>query len=330
MSTDDGDEDQLDSDDLHTPRQAIVAQRRLNPFFARIEFLVLLLVVGTLAGIFVVAPALHRRDGEQIRTHATPSPPPLGASQVVPVGNTLLSASPPAHPSPTPPVPGNAPLPPASTPAETALAQDFSGNAKALPSNGGPVALPPSNLGTILTHPTLPSVPTIPPLSVPNPTGEGLPTLGTAPLPASTPLTVPLPGEPAESDVMISGGTAPNGPQPALTPTAARIVSETADSRLVAGRMAFTGSAGAAAGYSGNRLSDPISQHEIFAGTPVRLQLDDAIDTSLPDRSPPTRSTTPTARSRRIRSAFRARRPFKAATMPRSRVARDASRSPGT
>jgi type IV secretion system protein VirB10 len=79
---------------------------------------------------------------------------------------------------------------------------------------------------------------------------------------------------------MISGGIQPSdratqAPQPAATVGGQLSAVETQNAR----RAQFASASGTGA-YHSARLEDPISRYEVFAGTPLRLQLDDAINTS--------------------------------------------------
>jgi type IV secretion system protein VirB10 len=79
---------------------------------------------------------------------------------------------------------------------------------------------------------------------------------------------------------MISGGIQPSdratqAPQPVATVGGQLSAVETQNAR----RAQFASASGTGA-YHSARLEDPISRYEVFAGTPLRLQLDDAINTS--------------------------------------------------
>jgi len=100
-------------------------------------------------------------------------------------------------------------------------------------------------------------------------------------LPTATPF------ESAPQTAVLSGGTAPRAisSSPAseqAAPTQATFTTRDPNESITARRTGFNSPAGAAPGYLRNRVHDPISDYEIFAGTPIAVVLDDSINTSLP------------------------------------------------
>ena len=285
-----GIEPELDPNNIATARQPLTATRRLNPLIMRIEVIGGILFLVLVSGAFVVWPMLGRHTDQQKpvdpSSSATTTPPLIPNTGVAPVGDTILSATPKPLPSGNAIAIGNAPVAGAPTgtgnsgaPAPSSALADQLAAAKYTLANTNPdvsapppqSALPPAS--GIRAPRNGPDPDSLLPAGVVPP-----PTIGSGP-PQATTIAVPTPRDP-NSDVMISGGIQPldrstQAPQPAAITGGQLSASETQNARRA--QFASTSATGA---YHPARLEDPISQYEVFAGTPLRLALDDAINTS--------------------------------------------------
>lgn len=85
---------------------------------------------------------------------------------------------------------------------------------------------------------------------------------------------------------IVSGGVTPRAAAPAApaqqSAGAGGATTVNPNDAIVARRLAFNSSGSAAPGYLSSHIHDPISEYEVFAGTPIRAQLDDKLNTSLP------------------------------------------------
>lgn len=277
---------ELDEADLETTRQPLLANRSLNPFTARIEVVVLGFVIAIVIGVFFAVPAFNRRTDQRAPLTQPSSGPTYSVDNALaPVGSTLLAATPRPRSSGAPVGPTTS-VPVGDDPrARIALARQLIESSNGLGEAGGGVTIPPTlRAGRSYIPPD--GAGRLGPVGyVPNPQTTVTLAAGPPQLPPLTP--APSAGTAfGPSDVIVSGGIAPRTPQTAptsidTTPAQPQLSIRNPNEDLITRRASFGGS-GAAPGYHRSRLSDPISTREIFAGTPIRLQLDDAIDTSLP------------------------------------------------
>jgi type IV secretory pathway VirB10-like protein len=285
-----GIEPELNPDNIATARQPLTATRRLNPLIMRIEVIGGIIFLVLIAGAFIVWPMLGRHTDQQKpqdpSSFAATAAPLIPNTGVAPVGDTILSATPKPLPSGSDIALGGAPVPGAPTgtgtsgtpPVSSALADQLAA-AKYTVANTNPevtvppVAQPPPPSGAGAPRSHLPDADSLLPAGFVPP-----PMIGSGP-PAATSIPATTPNSP-NSDVMISGGIQPSdratqAPQPAATVGGQLSAVETQNAR----RAQFASASGTGA-YHSARLEDPISRYEVFAGTPLRLQLDDAINTS--------------------------------------------------
>jgi type IV secretion system protein VirB10 len=271
----------LNPRDLDAVRGPLSAARRPRNLFSRLEFLIPVMAIGIVAGVWFFSPALSRRADQQhtsISGAYTPPPGPINGGELVPMGDTLLSQRP-RTPAPTG---SGIPLgqsPPKLTEEQTqTLASNLTAASRGLnATTDGEVRIPPAQVIVPAATPAQIPLPQVP--FVPNPSGAGKPPILGATQPQYEPTDD---GLPKNSDVMISGGIAPRDRTASSPPpVAATLTTHIPNEDLAAHRAAFYSAPGAP-GYSGQRLHDRLSDHEIFAGTPIVLELDDAVDTSLP------------------------------------------------
>lgn len=282
---------ELDPNNIATARQPLTATRRLNPLIMRIEVIGGILFLVLIGAAFIVWPMLGRHTDQQRpqdpASFAATAAPLIPNTGVAPVGDTILSATPKPLPSGSEVTIGNAPVTGAPTgtgatspPISGALADQLATAKYTLANENPEVSVPPvsKQAAPPPSGPPRGNMPNadslLPSGIVPPPTiGSGPPTMNTGAV--STAPTGP------NSDVMISGGIAPadrasQAPQPLSTVSGQLSAVETQNAR----RAQFASSSSGVAAYHSARLQDPISQYEVFAGTPLRIQLDDAINTS--------------------------------------------------
>jgi type IV secretory pathway VirB10-like protein len=259
---------ELDPKNLTTPRQPLGATRRFNPFVIRIEALFAIVVLGCALGAFIFAPMLTRHNDQQARVAADvgASPLPIPDTGVnAPVGDAILNATPLPLPSGGATI-GSAPVNTAGAPTGDGTSTNAFGMNRPLAEQ---VAIAQHDINAGNPNPVVAPLPqdtttpaqtqaVMPP--VPEPSGLGGITLGSGSTLGSgqtdaAPAAVATPVNP-NSNVIITGNETIN-----------------------AKRAAFASGTNSSP-YLSSKIEDPISRYEVFAGTPLRMQLDDRIDTS--------------------------------------------------
>jgi type IV secretion system protein VirB10 len=160
---------------------------------------------------------------------------------------------------------------------EKVMREEAAANSRVGTTSGTIVMPPPPQLPQIALH-------TAPPF-VPNPGQQG--STGPQPPPTFPPeTTTPAP---AVYTAVVSGGVAHRAQQQQQPPDVASTTiappaggSRTPTEDINARRQAFASSSGAAPGYLNSTERAALSEVEVFAGTPLRWQLDDTINTDLP------------------------------------------------
>jgi type IV secretion system protein VirB10 len=289
----DADEPQLDAAHIEPPVESLAPRRRPSLTGNMLKIGLLGIGIAVFVGAFILTPMLNRRS-DSVGGGPTPTPTvtPIALTPSAVGQNVLVSPVPGA--TPTPPI-GAAGVPvaaAANTPATPEVARSLDGIRDGLQaaSDSPPImrAAAPADVN-----------PTVPPSMVASMRAIGKPADASADdhdtppklaQPVGGDVTAPAPqvAQPAstrEDSAIVSGGIsarAPSVPDPAGASQNPQIVSRTANDGIVASRQAFASSAGAPPGTSNAKLYDPASRFITRAGTPIRMQLDDAINSSQP------------------------------------------------
>jgi type IV secretory pathway VirB10-like protein len=288
---------ELDERNLEIPSEPLQKARHANPLPFRLEFLVLAVLAATV--VFVIyAVNMGRNAAPRSPLVSVTAPPPILPGGDPTLGQDIVDATPRPRPSAgqgapigsgeTAPTGGSVAGGPARAKGDADLEAALHGAANGATDQ---VSVPPTTTSTIPPATAPPAAPQPPPVYVPAPQAAPQVTLGAAqPQPQGQTSTTDD-GSQGNSgggapSAIVSGGVTPRGPQAAPPSQQMQgtggMTTVNPNDAVVARRLAFNSSSSAAPGYLSSRVHDPISQYEIFAGTPVLCQLDDNINTSLP------------------------------------------------
>jgi type IV secretory pathway VirB10-like protein len=286
------DHPELDERNLETPREPLQQRRFASARPFRLEFLVLAGLIGVIVLVLVVMPGIRRLTSPTVTQAADAATPEPRINGIAGVGDDIVRATP--APRGVPIGNGQSVLADARhnvagaiNSADPALGQTLDNARTALgarTSDGVVIQPPPVTAPEPIATPrsVIAGAP-LPGEHVPAPLGgPPAPTIASGPTTTTTSSTstdATSPPPPHITTALVSGGAEPTGPRsgPAQQPT---LTVTNANDAIGAQRRAFASSAGSSPIYLNSRRQDPISRYEIFAGTPIRMHLDDGINSS--------------------------------------------------